>query len=167
MGFQIRGHDYEIDREKITEAIKGVAPNLTDERHKYFVEISGVRYPIKQAIHLVTGLPHIAFTAGDAHRILSKLNFDVRDLRGSGAVGPTGSTPVANAMKFAVILETDEDGFVVASCPSLPGCNSQGRSREEAIANIREAIRGYVASLRKHEEPIPVIVGVVEVEVAV
>ncbi len=70
-------------------------------------------------------------------------------------------------MKFAVTLERDEDGFFVVSCPALPGCHSQGRTREEAIANITEAIRGYVASMRKHGEPIPTITEVEEVEVAV
>ncbi len=69
-------------------------------------------------------------------------------------------------MKFAITLETDEDGYIVASCPALPGCHSQGRTREEAIVNITEAIRGYIASMRKHGEPIPVT-DVEEVEVAV
>ena len=69
-------------------------------------------------------------------------------------------------MKFAVTLEQDEDGFIVASCPALPGCHSQGRTKEEAIANIEEAIRGYIASKRKHGEPLP-ITEVKEVEVAV
>ncbi len=69
-------------------------------------------------------------------------------------------------MKFAITLEQDEDGYIVASCPALPGCHSQGRTREEAIANITEAIRGYIASMRKHGEPIPVT-DVEEVEVAV
>lgn len=71
-----------------------------------------------------------------------------------------------NIIKFAVTLEQDEDGFIVASCPGLPGCHSQGRTREEAIANITEAIRGYIASMRKHGEPIAVT-DVEEVEVAV
>ncbi len=57
-------------------------------------------------------------------------------------------------MKFAITLEYDEDGYVVASCPSLPGCHSQGKSKAEALANIQEAIRGYIASMRKHGEPI-------------
>lgn len=70
-------------------------------------------------------------------------------------------------MKFAITLEQDEGGFFVASCPALPGCHSQGRTREEAIANITEAIRGYVASMHKHGEPIPAITEVEEVEVAV
>ncbi len=58
-------------------------------------------------------------------------------------------------MKFRVIIERDEDGVFVAECPSLPGCVSQGATRSEALANIREAIEGYLASLKKHDEPIP------------
>ena len=69
-------------------------------------------------------------------------------------------------MKFAIMLEKDEDGFFVASCPALPGCHSQGRTREEAIANITEAIKGYIASMRKHGEPVPQA-DVEEVEVKV
>jgi len=69
-------------------------------------------------------------------------------------------------MKFAITLEKDEDGFIVASCPALPGCHSQGKTRQEAIANIEEAIRGYIASKRKHGEVLP-ITDVEEVEVAV
>ena len=69
-------------------------------------------------------------------------------------------------MKFAITLEQDEDGYIVASCPALPGCHSQGQSREEALTNIKEAIRGYVASMRKHGEPVPVA-EVAEIEVTV
>jgi len=70
-------------------------------------------------------------------------------------------------MKFAVTFEHDEDGYIVVSCPALPGCHSQGRTKEEATANIREAIQGYIASMRKHGEPIPSITEVKEVEVVV
>ena len=70
-------------------------------------------------------------------------------------------------MKFAITFEQDEEGYIVVSCPALPGCHSQGRTREEAIANISEAIRGYIASMRKHGEPIPSIIEVEELEVAV
>jgi predicted RNase H-like HicB family nuclease len=70
-------------------------------------------------------------------------------------------------MKFAITFEHDEDGYIVVSCPALPGCHSQGRTKEEAITNIREAIQGYIASMRKHGEPIPSITEVKEVEVAV
>jgi predicted RNase H-like HicB family nuclease len=58
-------------------------------------------------------------------------------------------------MKFRVLLELDEDGFYVAQVPELPGCISQGKTREEAIENIKDAIRGYLESLKKHGEPIP------------
>jgi predicted RNase H-like HicB family nuclease len=58
-------------------------------------------------------------------------------------------------MKYLVTLERDEDGFIVAECPSLPGCLSQGKTREEALANIKDAIEGYLESLRKHGEPLP------------
>jgi len=58
-------------------------------------------------------------------------------------------------MKFRVIIQQDEDGAFVAECPSLPGCISQGRTREEALENVRDAIRGYLESLKKHNEPIP------------
>jgi predicted RNase H-like HicB family nuclease len=54
-----------------------------------------------------------------------------------------------------VLLYKDEDGFWVAECPSLPGCATQGRSREEALENIREAIRGYVAALQEDNLPVP------------
>jgi len=58
-------------------------------------------------------------------------------------------------MKYRVIIERDEDGMFVAECPALPGCISQGRTRAEALENIKDAISGYLASLRKHDEPIP------------
>jgi predicted RNase H-like HicB family nuclease len=58
-------------------------------------------------------------------------------------------------MKFRVIIEQDENGTFVAQCPALPGCISQGTTRSEAEANIKEAIQGYLESLKKHDEPIP------------
>jgi len=48
-----------------------------------------------------------------------------------------------------VIIYPGEDGYWVAECPSLPGCLSQGKTKAEAIANIREAIRGYIAALEE------------------
>jgi predicted RNase H-like HicB family nuclease len=54
-----------------------------------------------------------------------------------------------------VIVYPGEDSFWVAECPSLPGCISQGRSREEAVVNIREAIRGFVAALVEDGLPVP------------
>jgi predicted RNase H-like HicB family nuclease len=58
-------------------------------------------------------------------------------------------------MKYRIYLEQDEDGVFVASCPALPGCVSQGRTRAEAAENMREAIEGYILSLKKHGEPVP------------
>jgi predicted RNase H-like HicB family nuclease len=54
-----------------------------------------------------------------------------------------------------VIIYPGEDGYWVAECPSLPGCISQGKTREEAIVNIREAIRGYIAALEEDNLPVP------------
>jgi predicted RNase H-like HicB family nuclease len=58
-------------------------------------------------------------------------------------------------MKYRVLINPDEDGVYVATCPALPGCVSEGKSRGEALTNIKDAIDGYLASLRKHNEPIP------------
>lgn len=58
-------------------------------------------------------------------------------------------------MKFKIKLEQDKDGVFVAECPSLPGCISQGKTRTEAVKNAKEAIEGYLVSLKKHNEPLP------------
>jgi predicted RNase H-like HicB family nuclease len=58
-------------------------------------------------------------------------------------------------MHYRVLVEQDEDGVYVVEVPSLPGCISQGRTRTEAIDNIKEAIAGYVESLAAHGDPIP------------
>lgn len=53
------------------------------------------------------------------------------------------------------LIYPGEDGYWVAECPSLPGCVSQGRTREEAVTNIREAIEGYVLVLKEDGLPVP------------
>ncbi len=58
-------------------------------------------------------------------------------------------------MRYRIILEQDEGGIYVAECPSLPGCISQGKTRTEALSNVKDAIKGYLESLKKHNEPIP------------
>lgn len=70
-------------------------------------------------------------------------------------------------MKYRVLIEQDEDGAFVAQVPALPGCVSQGASRDHALANIREAIEGYLESLRDHDEPIPPTISEEIIEVAV
>lgn len=55
--------------------------------------------------------------------------------------------------KFPVYLEYDiEYGGFVADCPTLPGCMSQGKTKKEALENIKEAIRGYLKVLKKHSK---------------
>lgn len=58
-------------------------------------------------------------------------------------------------MKYRVIIEQDEDGVFVAECPAFPGCVSQGKTRAEAEKNITDAIKGYIESLKKHDEAAP------------
>ncbi|MFA5032608.1 MAG: type II toxin-antitoxin system HicB family antitoxin [bacterium] len=69
-------------------------------------------------------------------------------------------------MRYRILIEQDEDGVFVVECPSLPGCISQGKTRKEAIENIQDAIDGYIASLKKHNEPIPPSIQEEIVEVA-
>ena len=54
-----------------------------------------------------------------------------------------------------VIIYSGEDGYWVAECPSLPGCISQGKTKEEAISNIKEAIHGYIAALEEDHLTVP------------
>ncbi|MFZ3064968.1 MAG: type II toxin-antitoxin system HicB family antitoxin [Nitrospirota bacterium] len=70
-------------------------------------------------------------------------------------------------MRVRILIEQDEDGIFVAECPSLPGCVSQGKTRKKAIKNIQDAIKGYLESLKKHNEPIPPSVEEEIIEVAV
>lgn len=58
-------------------------------------------------------------------------------------------------MRYRILIEQDEDGVFVAEAPALPGCISQGATRGKAIDNIKEAIAGYLDSLKAHGEPIP------------
>ena len=58
-------------------------------------------------------------------------------------------------MTRRVLLYPGEDGYVVAEVPSLPGCVSQGKTRDEALANIREAIALHVEVLQERGEPVP------------
>lgn len=70
-------------------------------------------------------------------------------------------------VKYRVLIEEDEDGVFVAEVPALPGCVSQGDTRAEALQNVREAIEGYLESLKAHDEPIPPAIEEELVDVAV
>mgnify|MGYP006268404359 FL=1 len=56
-----------------------------------------------------------------------------------------------------VILYKDEEGYWIVECPSLKGCQTQGRTKEEALSNITEAIAGYIAALEEDGLPVPEI----------
>ena len=57
-------------------------------------------------------------------------------------------------MEIKVRLEKDEDGMWVATCPSLPGCISQGKSQEEALKNIKAAVRLHIRTLAEDGLPL-------------
>jgi predicted RNase H-like HicB family nuclease len=59
-------------------------------------------------------------------------------------------------MAHRIILFQDEDGVCVAECLDLLGCISQGPTRKDAMRNIKDAIKGYLESLKKHHEKTPV-----------
>jgi len=61
-------------------------------------------------------------------------------------------------LNFRVVVEQDEDGVFVATVPSLPGCISQGKTRVQALTNVKDAIKGYLESLKKHHESMPQLV---------
>ncbi len=54
----------------------------------------------------------------------------------------------------AVVLHRGEDDYWVAECPSLPGCVSQGETKADAIANIKEAIEGWIETAQARGQPI-------------
>ncbi|HLE81334.1 MAG TPA: type II toxin-antitoxin system HicB family antitoxin [Dehalococcoidia bacterium] len=57
--------------------------------------------------------------------------------------------------EYVIIIHPEETGGYWTGVPALPGCGSQGETVEEAVAMTRDAIQGYLASLKKQGEPIP------------
>ena len=58
-------------------------------------------------------------------------------------------------MRFTVVIEQEDNGGFVVSVPALPGCISEGNTRDEAMKNVREAIEVYLEDCRESGEPIP------------
>lgn len=54
-----------------------------------------------------------------------------------------------------ILIYPGEDGYWIAECPSLPGCITQGTTREEAVTNAREAVKEYIAALEADRLPVP------------
>ncbi len=69
-------------------------------------------------------------------------------------------------MKFVITLERDEDGIWIAECPSIPGCISQGETKDEAVSNVHEAILGCLEVRAEQGMPLTVETRLVEVAVA-
>lgn len=65
-----------------------------------------------------------------------------------------------NRLRYTVMMEKNEDGGYTVTVPSLPGCISEGSDWDEALANIEEAIAGYIEVAKKLGKPIPVEVTV-------
>jgi predicted RNase H-like HicB family nuclease len=57
-------------------------------------------------------------------------------------------------VKYRIIIEQDEDGMYIAECPTLPGCISQGKTREEALVDIKDAVKKLLEKLAKANKPI-------------
>ena len=67
-------------------------------------------------------------------------------------------------MKFIVNLDRDETGMLVAECPAIPGCISQGKTEAEALANIRDAIEACLEARAANGMPLTVATREVEVQ---
>ena len=164
MRFVLGGLERELDADMVRKVAERHTPE-SSSRHKYYVSISGRRYPVKQLFSLATGIQRNEFITTEAVRHLKRLGFAVEEsrLRSDPSLQSESADfmeinregEIGNSVTFVVSLEPDEDGFIVASCPQLPGCHSQVRSRSEAVRNIGEAIRGYIASMKQHGEEIP------------
>jgi len=59
-------------------------------------------------------------------------------------------------LSYRVIIEKDEDGVLIAKVPGLSGCATEGKTREELIKNVKEAIQAYLEALKEHGEPVPI-----------
>ena len=68
-------------------------------------------------------------------------------------------------MKFSTVIDRDEDGVWIAECPAIPGCVSQGHTKEEALENIKDAISACLEV--RAEQGLPLTVEVQQVEVTV
>ncbi len=86
-------------------------------------------------------------------------------VRGGNLYSRAGGSRTQSNMKLLVTLEQDETGMIVAECPAIPGCVSQGKTEEEALVNIREAIAGCLEARAAHGMPLTVAVREVDVPV--
>lgn len=76
-----------------------------------------------------------------------------------------GKVKKEDAMRFVVTMEQDEDGIFIVECPSIPGCISQGKTEQEALENIEDAIKQCLEV--RAEKGMPLTVATREIEVLV
>jgi len=81
MEFTIGKRRIELTKEKVVEALKGLEPEPLRGRAKYYVELEGRKYPVKQVVVAVTGLSKESFATEQAVRVLKALGFKVKDLK--------------------------------------------------------------------------------------
>jgi predicted RNase H-like HicB family nuclease len=62
--------------------------------------------------------------------------------------------------RFTVVIERDEDGVYIASCPAIQGCHTQGDTYEEAMENLKDAIQLHIEARRQVGEPVPLEVSI-------
>lgn len=113
-------------------------------------------------------MPHASFCRGRTHlcprcdvemvlELAANAEAGVRRIQCHDASLGMGVSPedgmVHTSVDLKVFIEQAEDGMFVATCPSLPGCVSQGRTHNEARTNIGDAVDAYIESLRKYGDP--------------
>jgi 5-methylcytosine-specific restriction protein B len=81
MEFVIGKRKVELSKEKVVEALKGLEPEPLRGRARYYVELDGKKYPVKQVMVAVTGLSKESFATDQAVKLLRALGFEVKDLR--------------------------------------------------------------------------------------
>ena len=164
MVFKIRGNSFSITPADVLDAARYVRRCLdrwSKQVHPHARRNGRTRS--SRVLRLVTRLPKplTASRRRTLHRILIPTSWfdiseepvdhaqsDARTLpatNGSGAAslaGPEATGREGEGLRLLVVFQGDEDRWVLASCPTLPGCHSQGRTRGEALDNLREAIRG-------------------------
>ena len=69
--------------------------------------------------------------------------------------------------RYTIVVEQDEDGVYIASCPAIQGCYTQGDTYEQAVENVKDAIRLHIEARIELGEPVPLEVAIDEVEVSV
>jgi 5-methylcytosine-specific restriction protein B len=81
MEFVIGKRKVELTKEKVVEVLKGLQPEPLRGKARYYVELDGKKYPVKQVVAAVTGLSKESFATEQAVKLLRALGFEVKDLR--------------------------------------------------------------------------------------